>query len=219
MDETSPRSRQRRHQTISKHRQEILDAAEYLFGKMGYAQVAMEDVAERCLFSRRTLYRYFATKEVLAGELTIQALEELLSVFQTLEAPSELSGLQQIRRQGQALATFALERTSRYQSLRLRWFVGVPDETKRPLLERIVALNQQLEALMMAAVAKGQADGSVRPELEPRTTSVSVMGSSAGLLDTLVAFGPRYAMVYGVGSQEVWQSHLDLIERGLASSV
>lgn len=185
---------------------------------MGYAQVAMEDVAERCLFSRRTLYRYFATKEVLAGELTIQALEELLAVFRALETPPLLPGLQWIRRQGQALATFALERTSRYQSLRLRWFVGVPDEAKKVLLERTVALNQQLEALMTAAVARGQADGSIRPELEPRSTAVSIMGSSAGLLDTLVAFGPRYAAVYGVEPLQVWESHLDLVERGLAFS-
>lgn len=217
MSDPSPRSKQRRDQATSLHRQEILDAAEFLFGTQGYAQVTMEHVAERCLFSRRTLYRYFPTKEVLAGELTLQALVALLRRFQVIEA-HEISGLQWVQRLGQGLGAFALECPLSYQSLRLRWFVGVPDEAKRELLGRIVALNRELEALMVEAIAKGQRDGSILQNLDAPTMAVTLMGSSAGLLDSLVTFGPSYAAVYGVEPSSVWESHLALIERGLGPS-
>ncbi|MGB8931412.1 MAG: TetR/AcrR family transcriptional regulator [Anaeromyxobacteraceae bacterium] len=56
-------------------RQGILDTAAALFAEMGYANVKMMDVAERCGASKSMLYHYFPAKEDVLYEI-IRALSE-----------------------------------------------------------------------------------------------------------------------------------------------
>jgi AcrR family transcriptional regulator len=50
-------------------RRRILQAAEELFGASGYAAVSMDDIAQRCEMSKKTLYEVFAGKEELLKAL------------------------------------------------------------------------------------------------------------------------------------------------------
>ena len=46
-------------------RQDILDAAEHVFGLKGYHEASLQEIAERAEFSTRALYRFFDNKEAL----------------------------------------------------------------------------------------------------------------------------------------------------------
>lgn len=48
---------------------EILDAAESIFGEQGFARAKLEDVAKRAGVSKGTLYLYFDSKEALFQEM------------------------------------------------------------------------------------------------------------------------------------------------------
>lgn len=63
--------------TEDERRQRILDAAEASFTEKGYAATSMDDVARRCAMSKKTLYRSFATKDLLFAELVETALSSL----------------------------------------------------------------------------------------------------------------------------------------------
>ena len=45
--------------------QDILDAAEYVFGLKGYHEASLQEIAERAEFSTSALYRFFDNKEAL----------------------------------------------------------------------------------------------------------------------------------------------------------
>ena len=46
-------------------RQDILDAAEHVFGQKGYHEASLQEIAERAEFSTSALYRFFDNKEAL----------------------------------------------------------------------------------------------------------------------------------------------------------
>jgi TetR/AcrR family transcriptional regulator len=68
-------------------RQDILDAAEHVFGLKGYHEASLQEIAERAEFSTSALYRFFENKEslfigVLArrGDDFMQGMRELFAL-------------------------------------------------------------------------------------------------------------------------------------------
>lgn len=209
------RAKERRDKDSKQHRTEILEAAEELFSALGMDAVSMEDVAEKALLSRRTLYRYFPTKENLAGALQVRALERLASLFAAAEAAAAPSGRDRIWALGVAFGRFGFEEPSTFRSLRL---CRSPESTviqPGSQWEGIIELNQTLEKQMSRILREGMDDGSLREDLDPEVTTAYIMGSTSGILETMLDLGERFAAIYGRPSAEVWQAGLDLIIRGV----
>ncbi len=68
---------------VARTRQEILSTAVGLFVSRGYNETTMEDVADAVGVSRRTLYRYFSTKEDIVFEHPRRWLAWLEDVLHT----------------------------------------------------------------------------------------------------------------------------------------
>ncbi|WP_326836515.1 helix-turn-helix domain-containing protein [Amycolatopsis rhabdoformis] len=78
MTDHRPGLRERTRRAV---RQDITEAAQRLFVEHGYEQTTMDDVAEAAGLSRRSLFRYFPTKEdLIVGkfELLAETMVELL---------------------------------------------------------------------------------------------------------------------------------------------
>lgn len=67
-------------------RAEIVDAAMALFAEQGFDSTSMHDIARAAGVSRRTIYRYFDTKDDLVFEAPRQWLEVLNGVLDTRTA-------------------------------------------------------------------------------------------------------------------------------------
>lgn len=65
----------------AERRARVLDAARELASAGGYAAVAMQDVAARAGVARATVYRYFASKDHLLAEVTLEWADELEKVL------------------------------------------------------------------------------------------------------------------------------------------
>jgi TetR/AcrR family transcriptional regulator len=68
-------------------RQDILDAAEHVFGLKGYHEASLQEIAERAEFSTSALYRFFDNKEALfigvlarRGDDFMQGMRELFTL-------------------------------------------------------------------------------------------------------------------------------------------
>ena len=76
-------------------RQDILDAAEHVFGQKGYHEASLQEIAERAEFSTSALYRFFDNKEALfigvlarRGDDFMLGMRELFALPSPAEAPS-----------------------------------------------------------------------------------------------------------------------------------
>jgi AcrR family transcriptional regulator len=68
-------------------RQDILDAAEHVFGLKGYHEASLQEIAERAEFSTSALYRFFDNKEALfigvlarRGDDLMQGMRDLFAL-------------------------------------------------------------------------------------------------------------------------------------------
>ena len=57
-----------------KKKKEIIDAAEQIFLKEGFKDTSMDEIAKRSEFSKRTVYKYFGSKEELFAEIALRGI-------------------------------------------------------------------------------------------------------------------------------------------------
>ncbi|GLR17207.1 TetR/AcrR family transcriptional regulator [Portibacter lacus] len=73
----------------------IIDAAEKVFSRQGFANTKMEDVAKALGMSKGTIYFYFSSKENLYMAITYRAFQALIDTFyESVSATKDESGLE-----------------------------------------------------------------------------------------------------------------------------
>jgi AcrR family transcriptional regulator len=68
--------KERKHHREQENKQSILNAAENVFAKKGFALATMDDIAEAAQFSKATLYRYFKSKQEMFMEVILNTFDE-----------------------------------------------------------------------------------------------------------------------------------------------
>jgi AcrR family transcriptional regulator len=89
----NPERKQREHLA---RQDEIVGIAAQLFSRKGYFATRMDDIAEQAQYSKAALYRYFASKEEIYGQVLLHGLETLQDRLEAAqsEAAGELSGVE-----------------------------------------------------------------------------------------------------------------------------
>lgn len=75
-----PRAK-RREREIQRTREDILDAAARVFGRVGFVGATMQEIAREAGYTAPSLYTYFEGKEALLRELYERFLREVMEVF------------------------------------------------------------------------------------------------------------------------------------------
>ncbi|HSC51018.1 MAG TPA: TetR/AcrR family transcriptional regulator, partial [Gaiellaceae bacterium] len=155
-------------------RRRLLDAAVRVFARKGYHASRVGDIAEEAGVAHGLLYHYFASKEdvlrAVFRETWRALIETIRSVEEAGDAPREqLRKVAEIllrswRREPDLVRVLVLEVT-RSQHLR-----GEMDE----IVESFAAIQEIVE--------RGQADGSIRADLDARLASYVFFGAVEELL-------------------------------------
>ncbi|HMG61420.1 MAG TPA: helix-turn-helix domain-containing protein, partial [Streptosporangiaceae bacterium] len=138
--------------------QRILDAAREVLGESG-ADAGMEEIAARAGVGVGTVYRRFASKDALIGELLRLALEELMAAVDRSLARTDGRGLEELLRAfGQSFADHA-----RYANLFL----------ERPAND---AATRRVRAAIGELTARAAAAGAVSPDVTAGDVMALVLG-------------------------------------------
>ena len=162
------------HHVPSPKREAILAAALEVFAERGVRGVAVPEIASRARVGTGTIYRYFASKEVLVNELFRQhkrTLGERLDT--TLVRPND-SPQQQFSQVWAGLVAFAREERAAYQFLELQDHLPYLDEQSRQV-------ERDLLEPMRTGVARLQRTGALRDDLRAEVAMALIWGAFVNL--------------------------------------
>lgn len=175
---STPAAKRRERQKI-RRREEILDAAERVFGEKGPSAATMDDVAEAAEVSKGTVYLYFESKDDLFVALTHRPMDAVLARFAEL-VQDDVDGLTLIRR---LIDTHQATIHAHASQMRLAIasicgsFEPDPDT---PSLRHYGKRIGTLQATYLGAIQRGIQDGSLKPGLDPHEVAAALWAGMFG---------------------------------------
>jgi AcrR family transcriptional regulator len=165
--DTDAREEGQRERNTRARRDALVEAAYALFAEKGYAATTMDDIATRAGLSRRTAFRYFASKE----DLVFPAHEERLAALVALLTPADgESPFATVRRACLALARH-------YQDDRARLLAQARILASEPaLVGRELSIDRASEAAIERAFLAGQRD-TPKARRRARVRASAVVGA------------------------------------------
>ena len=194
--------------TRAAYRDAILEAAATVFGRMGFHDAKMSDIAEQAGVSVGTLYNYFGSKDEVVGSLVTHEHEQ----FRLAIAPAEASAdpleriLGVVRTSYEfleargALLAMAM-RTGLFQS---QMASGCCSPEEGDAHEHAIELYEK-------AFAAARDQGRIRPELSPRLLAFALDGMASAMVFEWM----RGGQVQPLGPQS--ELVFDLIMKGAAA--
>jgi TetR/AcrR family transcriptional regulator, fatty acid metabolism regulator protein len=168
------RSIERTNGLAADKRRVILGAAVRVFARRGYHASRVGDIAEEAGIAHGLLYHYFGSKEEVLRTILSESWSRLLDALHAVEASGGP----------------APEQLRRVAAILLRSWRDDPDLVR--VLVREVARSPQLQEqvdewreaflVIQRVIERGQAEGSIRPDVDPRLASWIVYGSLEELL-------------------------------------
>jgi AcrR family transcriptional regulator len=144
-------------------RTRILDAAIRVFAEHGYHEARVGDIAEDAGVAHGLLYHYFASKDEVLRTIFVENWGELIGRFRAVEdsdepAPEKLEGIAKILlrtwRNDPALVTVMVREVARSHQLQAQ-----------------VEDVREAFAIVQRVIEAGQAEGTVRPDVDARLAS------------------------------------------------
>jgi len=174
---------ERREREKEHRRNEIIDAAEKVFFAKGMPNATMGEVADEAELSKGTLYLYFKNKEDLYLAIILRGLAILEENFKEAVASRE-DGLGKTEAIGRAFFSFCNTHPDYFQAM-LHFEASA--EPAQDCAHAGYAAECQIQTLRImeicsGAVQAGINDGTLRSDLDPMKTAMTLYGMSVGLL-------------------------------------
>ena len=152
----------------------ILDAAVRVFAHKGYHTCRVGDIAEEAGVAHGLLYHYFRSKEELLETIFRETWRDVLDAVQSVEETDETG-----RERLAGIAKILLRAWRRDPDL-VR--VLVREVTRSSHLQRRIEEIDAAFAGLERIIARGQADGEFRADLDPRMVSYVFYGALEEIL-------------------------------------
>lgn len=172
-------------------RKNIITQAALVFMEKGMFETVMNEIAEKAGITRRTIYRYFETKEDLAYAVMAQMMEQWNAYQLEVYGKLEGCGIEKLETFLYRLIQYMEERRDfiSFAGEFDFYFKGnLPANLNSEIKEHYVAVIHNSEDLLMKIVEEGLSDGSIRIEDDPHLTVFTIS-------NVLWSFGQRIGIM------------------------
>ncbi|MCB0691756.1 MAG: TetR/AcrR family transcriptional regulator [Saprospiraceae bacterium] len=194
----------------------ILIAAEKVFGKYGFKNAKMDQIAKHAGITKVTLYSYYQSKENLYMAITYKALSKLTEEYYTIiDQYKSKSGLNSVLALSEAFMDFCednylySETLIEYFTLNRSTSMGT-DEHKltEGLKESIYYLKlQDIQnipfKLIVKEIERGKVDGSIKPEIDSMLYTLHGWTSVIGYIKIISSAGDVATPIFQVNLKEL----------------
>lgn len=207
----------RRQEEKDRRRNEILDAAEMVFARVGVEKATMDQVARLARLSRALLYVYFEDKIDLHMGVCERGLVELRRRFVAAAARHEL-GIDRIEAIGRTYVAFASECPVYFEAL-ARFEMLHPDpEAFFNEQQGCVVAGDAVHDFIVEVLGIGIRDGSIRKDLGDRDlTAITLWGVMHGIIQ-LIATKAALLAHDGISPEQLVRHALQMARRSLAAT-
>lgn len=177
-------TQERRQREKEQRMNDIINAAERIFltGK-AFESITMDDIAKEAELSKGTLYLYFKTKEDLYFAVHLRSME-FLKVKLMENITPDLSGFDIISAIGKSYIQFSKDYPDHFILMAQKKVFHASEEMmENSNLKCCVEAGMGIFDFLTQAILKGQNDGSIRTDLNPKLTTISIYGQIDGVLD------------------------------------
>lgn len=151
-------------------RRQLLDAALAVIAERGYAEATVDRIVEVAGVSKGVAYYHFASKADIAESILVEGIGDLIASFEVIaaDAPTATEALVSMV---EVFASVIFE-----SPVFGRFFVAELWRPGRAWSEVMREHEQRLLGLLEAQLRRGQAEGTVRPALDPAFEAVALVG-------------------------------------------
>lgn len=157
----------------------IVEVSKSLFLERGFAQTNMADIAEIAKISRKTLYRYFSSKEEIAMEIELEVFAFFVTVQEQFIKSLSGNGYERLTQYLEKLDQMVDEQSQliRFTGMFDYYLVGEYPKTEGQ--KEFLSLMEKVDQPFIEILADGIRDGSIITEMDitylARTISNSVL--------------------------------------------
>jgi AcrR family transcriptional regulator len=209
--------RARRDEEKEERRQAIIDAAEHVIAKVGWAATNFGEIAKRARLSRSLVYFYFPDRDDLFHAVCGRGLAMMEQRFAAAMAAHRM-GLDQMMAIGEAYYRFSLDEPLYFAVLSDYQARDSDPETETENEAAAHAHGRACLGMVAQALANGLADGSIRKSIgDPRPTAVSVWAFTHGLIQIAARKEAMLRQDFGLTSAKAMAHGFSLLRGSLSA--
>ncbi|MCL5021676.1 MAG: TetR/AcrR family transcriptional regulator [Bacteroidetes bacterium] len=157
-------------------RQDILDVAYRRFADTGFKKVTIDEIAAELGISKKTVYKFFSSKEEILREVVLERMKLLLEMFEKIQTMKE-SSVDKIQAISEIVGTHINEQ---WQRILTEVRLNAPN-----LFREIDAIIQkQLSLGWQKLFVEGQKSGWIRKDIDPVVFTTAYVGVVRELMKT-----------------------------------
>jgi TetR/AcrR family transcriptional regulator len=172
---------ERREREKEQRKNDIIDAAERVFFNLGHEIATMDDVAQEAELSKGTLYLYFKNKEDLYLAIHLRGNKILRTLFENAAAKQE-SGIEKTKAIGRAYVEFYKRYPDYFNAMIYYESRNIDFEDKDSVAAQCLLEGKATLEILINAIMTGINDGSIRANIDPVKTAVSLWGQTTGVV-------------------------------------
>ncbi len=196
-------------------RRAIVDAAEAVLDEKGRDAMTMADIADEAQVSRSLLYVYFENMADIVLAVTNRGFRSMRERFEAA-AQQHNTGRAQIRAIGDAYVRFSREKPTLFRLVaQFESRAADPDESSERVRRCLAEADRGLQVIS-TAIRAGIEDESIRDEIDPRQTAVTLWGTTHGLIQLAANKGSGLEKRYNLDPGSLVDNGLNFLGQALA---
>ena len=207
---------ERREREKERRRNEIIDAAENVFFAKGMENATMDDIAEKSELSKGTLYLYFKSKEDVYLAIHLRGNRILKNMFQNA-VKNNNKGIEQVRAIGEAYFEYYRKFPNYFNAMIYYESRAIEYDDENSVAAECMMEGRATLDVLVKAINRGIQDGSIRDDIDPLKTAISLWGQSTGIIQILALKESIISSNYALATEEIISYTFDLIHRSLTA--
>lgn len=185
-------------------KQAILDAAAEIFHRKGYHATSIQDIAKEVGMLKGSLYYYISSKDALLLQIITEVHEEAFGSLQEV-LDTDLPAADRLR---QFIVGHA-EYCAHHQT-GMGVYLHEYKAVKGPAKVKVMAMRDRYEEALADIIRRGQEEGSIRRDLDPKMSVRLILGMTNWLYHWYSPSGPKTPTQIG-------EAMADMALRGVTS--